>query len=180
MLGVTGVALLSACGSPADTKDAGNAPNSAPRPVPAGKGDPVRDRALSAEAELLKRYDATLALASVSADSGLTARLTAIRAEHAAHAAAIKQGYTPPSAPTPSAPSTPPGSPTPSASATTWSPPAPTDAKTALAALAGAEQDAASARTADILSADGATAMLLASIAASESGHAALLLGGAA
>jgi len=49
-----------------------------------------------------------------------------------------------------------------------------------VAALAGAEQDAASARTADIMAADGATAMLLASIAASESGHAALLLGGTA
>jgi|GEM_PF-3113212 hypothetical protein len=177
MLGVTGVALLSACGSPADTKDSGNPPNSVPKPVPAGKRDPVRDRALSAEAELLKRYDATLALASVSADSGLTAKLTAIRAEHAAHAEAIQQGYTPPSAPTPSSP---PGSPTPSASATTWSPQATTDAKTALAALAGAEQDAASARTADILGSDGAIAMLLASIAASESGHAALLLGGTA
>lgn len=177
MLGVTGVALLGACGSPARTKDSGNPPNTTPKPVPAGQADPVRDRALSAEADLLKRYDATLALASVSADSGLTARLTAIRAEHAAHAAAIKQGYTPPTSPTPSAP---PGSPTPSASATTWSPPATTDAKTALAALAGAEQDAASARTADILAADGATAMLLASIAASESGHAALLVGGTA
>jgi hypothetical protein len=182
MLGVTGVALLGACGSPADTKGSGNPPNTAPKPVPAGQADPVRDRALSAEADLLKRYDAALALASVSADSGLTAKLTAIRAEHAAHAAAMKQGYTPPPVPTrpAPAPSTPPGSPTPSTSATTWSPPAPTDAKTALAALAGAEQDAASARTADILAADGATAMLLASIAASESGHAALLLGGIA
>jgi hypothetical protein len=131
----------------------------------------VRDRALAAEADLLKRYDATLALPSVSADSGLTAKLMAIRAEHAAHADAMKQGYTPPSAPMPPAP-------TPSASATTWSPPTTTDAKTAVAALARAEQDAASARTADILAADGATAMLLASVAASESGHAALLLGG--
>ena len=173
MLGATGVALLGACGSPADTGDSGNPPNSTPKPVPAGQADPVRDRALSAEADLLKRYDATLALASVSADSGLTAKLTAIRAEHAAHAAAIKQGYTPPFASTHPAP-------TPSTSATTWSPPATTDARTALAALAGAEQDAASARTADVLGADGATAMLLASIAASESGHAALLLGGAA
>lgn len=178
MLAVTGVVLLGACGSPAESKSSGG---SAPKPVPAGHADPVRDRALAAEADLLRRYDATLALPSVVADSVLTARLTAIRAEHAAHAAAIKQGYTLPAAPTPSTP-TPPGSPkptpTPTASATAWSPPATTDAKTTMTALAGAEQDAASARTADILAADGATAMLLASIAASESGHAALLLGG--
>ena len=143
----------------------------------------MRDRVLAAEADLLARYDATLALPSVVADGVLTAKLTAIRAEHAAHVTAIKQGYTPPSAPTPSSGSaTPAPSPsTPSApGATTWSPSATTDAKTAVSVLAGAEQDAAGARTTDILAADGATAMLLASIAASESGHAALLLGGSA
>ena len=152
-----------------------------PQPVPAGQADPVLDRALSAETDLLKRYDATLALPSVAADSGLTAKLKAIRAEHAAHTAAIKQGYTPPT--TLPGSSAAPSSPSPSASATTPAPPAATDArdaKTAVAALPRAEQDAASARTADILAADGATAMLLASIAASESGHAALLLGSAA
>ena len=167
MLSVTGVALLGACDSPAETKTSGNSPA---KPVPAGQADPVRDRALSAEVDLLTRYDATLALPSVAADSALRAKLTAIRTEHAAHAAAIKQGYTPPPVSTPTA----------AASATTWSPPATMDAKTAVAALAGAEQSAASARTADILAADGPTAMLLASIAASESGHAALLLGGTA
>ena len=166
MLSVTGVALLGACDSPAETKTSGNSPA---KPVPAGQADPVRDRALSAEVDLLTRYDATLALPSVAADSALRAKLTAIRTEHAAHAAAIKQGYTPPPVSAPTA-----------ASATTWSPPATMDAKTAVAALAGAEQSAASARTADILAADGPTAMLLASIAASESGHAALLLGGTA
>ncbi|WP_049871853.1 hypothetical protein [Catenulispora acidiphila] len=149
----------------------------------------MRDRVLAAEADLLARYDATLALPSVTADSALTAKLTAIRAEHAAHVTAIKQGYTPPSTPTPSSgsatpapsPSTPSSPPTLSSpGATTWSPSATTDAKTAVSVLAGAEQDAAGARTTDILAADGATAMLLASIAASESGHAALLLGGSA
>jgi hypothetical protein len=49
-----------------------------------------------------------------------------------------------------------------------------------VSALVAAEQNASSARTADILATDGATAMLLASVAASESGHAALLLGGSA
>jgi hypothetical protein len=119
---------------------------------------------------LLAQYDSALALPSVAADSGLTAKLTAIRAEHAAHVAAIKDGYK--AAPTAS-PSAAGSSPSPSKSA-------PSDAKTAVAMLAKAEQDAASARTTDILATDGATAMLLASIAASESGHAALLLGGAA
>lgn len=177
MLTVAGVVLVGACGSPAENKSSGG---SASEPVPAGQADPVRDRALSAEADLLTRYDATLALPSVAADGDLTAKLKAIRAEHAAHAAAIKQGYTPPTTPTSTtAPATTP-TPTPSDSATTWSPLASTEAKTAVTALVGAEQDAASARTADILAADGATAMLLASIAASESGHAALLLGGTA
>lgn len=178
--GVTGVAFLGGCASPAGTNSSGSSPS---KPVPAGHQDPVRDRALAAEADLLSRYDATLALPSVAADSALMAKLTAIRAEHAAHVAAIKQGYTPPSTPKPS-----PGSatsatsaPSPAATgATTWSPSPTTDAKTAVSALVGAEQNAASARTADILTADGATAMLLASIAASESGHAALLLGGSA
>ncbi|MEZ0106862.1 hypothetical protein ABH920_000853 [Catenulispora sp. EB89] len=185
MLTATGVALLGACASPAGTKRSGASPA---KPVPAGQPDPARDRALSAEADLLTQYDAALALPAVAADSALTAKLTAIREEHASHAAAIKQGYTPPAAPTPSAPpttapsTTPPTTPptTPSGSATTASQTAPSDPKTAVAALAKAEQDAASARTSDILSADGDTAMLLASIAASESGHAALLLGGAA
>jgi hypothetical protein len=133
--------------------------------VPAGQPDPVRDRALAAESDLIARYDAALALPAVAADSVLSAKLRAIRGEHASHAAAIGAGYTPPSTPQPSAPS---------------STAAPVDAKTAMATLAKAEQDAASARTTDILSTDGATAMLLASVAAAEAGHAALLLGGTA
>lgn len=140
----------------------------------------MRDRAIAAEATLLAQYDTALALPSVTADSVLAAKLTAIRAEHAAHAAAIKQGYTPPSAPTPFAPPESSATAPASASTSATQPPATTDAKTAVAALAKAEQDEASARTADILAADGPTAMLLASVAASEAGHAALLLGGAA
>lgn len=121
----------------------------------------VRDRALAAETELLARYDAALALPDVVADSALKAKLTAIRAEHASHAAAIRGDSKTDPAPTDSSSS-------------------PADAKTAVTDLVKAEQDAASARTADILAADGDTAMLLASIAAAESGHAALLLGAAA
>lgn len=138
--------------------------------MPAGQPDPVRDRALAAESDLIARYDATLALPSVTADAVLSAKLRTIRAEHSSHAAAIGAGYTPPSTP-PS--STPP--PTPPADTVP-----PVDAKTTVATLAKAEQDAASARTTDILSTDAATAMLLASVAAAEAGHAALLLGGTA
>lgn len=173
MLGVTGVALLGACASPAETARSGGSPA---KPVPAGQPDPVRDRALAAEADLLARYDAALALPSVAADGGLMAKLKAIREEHVSHAAAIKENYTPPAAATPA----PPAATTPSGSATTWSPQPATDAKTVVASLVKAEQEAASARTSDILAADGDTAMLLASVAAAESGHAALLLGGAA
>ncbi|NUP51932.1 MAG: hypothetical protein HOW97_32125 [Catenulispora sp.] len=135
--------------------------------MPSAVTDAVRDRALAAETDLIARYDAALALPTVAADSALTAKLSAIRAEHGSHAAAIKDGYqagaSPTSAGAPAAPTT-----------------APPDAKSTVAALIKAEQDASAARTADILAADGATAMLLASVAAAESGHAALLLGGAA
>lgn len=132
-------------------------------PARTAQTDAARDRALAAEAALLARYDAVLALPAVATDSALTTKLTAIRAEHASHAAAIGDGYAASPAPT--------ASPSPTIPAS--------DLKSTLAALAKAEQDAASARTADVLAVDGATAMLLASVAASESGHAALLLGGA-
>lgn len=175
LITVTGVAFVGACAAPAEKGSPGGSPA---KPVPAGQPDPVRDRALAAEADLLKQYDAALALPSVAADKALTAKLTAIRAEHTSHAAAIKDGYTPPATPQPSASvsASAPAAPAP----TTGSPPATTDPKTMVATLVKAEQDAASARTADILTADGPTAMLLASVAASEAGHAALLLGGTA
>ncbi|MBS2532338.1 hypothetical protein KGQ20_06090 [Catenulispora sp. NF23] len=172
LLTVTGVALVGACAAPSDKTSPGSSPA---KPVPAGQPDPVRDRALAAESDLIARYDAALALPSVGADAVLSAKLRTIRAEHSSHAAAIGAGYTPP----PSTPSS-----TPLSSTPPPSPPAatvpPVDAKTTVATLAKAEQDAASARTTDILSTDAATAMLLASVAASEAGHAALLLGGTA
>ncbi|GAA2007809.1 hypothetical protein GCM10009838_87720 [Catenulispora subtropica] len=173
---LSGVTLAGACASP---KASGGSPDS---PARAARSDAARDRALAAEADLLARYDAALALPAVAADSALTAKLTAIRAEHASHAAAIRDGYQAGATP---APTGTPSSPAPSSSTNSPATPsgattAPPDAKSALAALIKAEQDAADARTADILAADGGTAMLLASVAASESGHAALLLGGAA
>lgn len=172
----SGVALASACGSPAES---GSSPASVPS-VPPAVTDAVRDRALAAEADLIARYDAALALPTVAADSALTGKLSAIRAEHGSHAAAIKDGYQAGASPTAASRSA-----TASATATPATPTstpttAPPDAKSTVAALIKAEQDASAARTADVLAADGATAMLLASVAAAESGHAALLLGGAA
>lgn len=172
---VSGVTLAGGCAAP---KKSGSSPQGPATPSPA-QIDAIRDRALAAEADLLARYDAALALPAVAADSTLTARLSAIRAEHASHAAAIRDGYagSPKSSPAPSGASS---SARPAAPTSPTSPAAPADVKSLVAALARAEQDAAGSRTADIVSADGSTAMLLASVAASESGHAALLLGGAA
>ena len=148
--------------------------------------DAARARAAAAEQELIARYDAALLLPEVRANQALVDRLTAVRGEHAAHLAALREG----SAPTP----------TPSGTATggwatrgvatmgattmgaTTSMPAtapPGDPKSAVAGLVKAEQDAADRLTADVMATEGHTAQLLASISASESGHAALLLGAA-
>ncbi|MFL6114584.1 MAG: hypothetical protein ACJ786_25005 [Catenulispora sp.] len=153
----TGVTALTSCAS-----DAKNGSSSG-SPAQTAQTDAARDRALAAEADLLARYDAALALPSVAADSALTMKLASIREEHLSHAAAIRDGYAASPAPTASPSPTIPGP----------------DSQSTIAALAKAEQDAASARTADILAAEGTTAMLLASVAASESGHIALLLGAA-
>jgi hypothetical protein len=192
VLSASAAAVTGACAASEPSGRSSRGPNRTAQTAPGAQTDAVRDRALAAEADLLARYDAALALPTVTTDSTLTARLTAIRAEHASHAAAIKDGYqtgavaTP--TPTTSSSTSPPPSP-PTSTSTSTSPPtpapsgpttAPPDAKSTVAALIKAEQDAAGARTADILAADGATAMLLASVAAAESGHAALLLGGAA
>ena len=148
-----------------------------PRPVESpsavrSASDLARDRAVSAERGLLALYDAALALPSVIAVPALSSQLSAVRAEHAAHLAAARQGYVtaPPASATPSA--SPSVSATPTASAA--------DAKTTVLGLVRAEQDASARLTDDVLIADGATAQVLASIAASEAGHAALLLGGTA
>ena len=159
MLAITGVAALGGCTS---HRDSGHSPQVT------AKSDAIRERTLAAEADLIARYDAALALPAITANPALVTQLQGIRAEHAAHAAAVREGYT-------GATHSP--SPTP-ATSTSSAPPAPTDAKTAVTSLVKAEQDAANALTTDVLAADGPTAQLLASIAASESGHAALLLGG--
>lgn len=189
MLAAPVLALASACG--------GN--SAAPHPAPArtSADDPARDRALAAEQDLIARYDAALKDPAVAADAALTARLTAIRGEHAEHLAAVDDGYgraaTLPASsaspfpgvssgetPHPSGPSSP-GVPGPTSLApTTDASAAATAVKTVVSALVKAEQDASSRLTADIMDRDGTTAQLFASIAASEAGHAALLLGGTA
>jgi hypothetical protein len=181
------LALASACGGG----------QSAPRRTPAqvAADDSARDRALAAERDLVARYDAALKDPSVAADPGLAARLTAIRAEHAEHLTAVGEGYAraaavlapdspgaSPSVKTPnpsSAASVPsPGTPGPTSLAPTTD--AATQVKDVVGSLVKAEQDASGRLTADIMDRDGRTAQLFASIAASEAGHAALLLGGAA
>lgn len=173
VLTVSGLTLAGGCASP-------EKPRSSSDRAQTAHSDAARDRAIAAEADLLARYDAALALPAVAADAALTAKLTAIRAEHASHAAAIKDGYVPSPAPTSSVSSAATSSASSSAPSGAPSSTPASDPKAAIAALIKAEQEAAGARTADILAADGGTAMLLASVAASESGHAALLLGSAA
>jgi hypothetical protein len=161
----------------------------------------ARARAATAETALIAQYDAALALPTVSGDQVLAARLTGVRAEHAAHLAALHEGGSTasgdaggsgtagsgasPSASSGSSSDASPSQPSTSASASPGAMPSssasstpPMDAKTAVAGLVKAEQDAASRLTSDVLAMDGPTALLLASISASESGHAALLLGG--
>lgn len=181
------LALASACGGG----------RSAPKRTPAqvAADDAARDRALAAEQALLAQYDTALKDPAVAADPALSARLTAIRAEHAEHLTAVGEGYAraaevlAPDSPTASpsvkapnvtsAPSV--GAPGPTSVAPTVDgSAAATETKTLVSALVKAEQEASGRLTADIMDRDGGTAQLFASIAASEAGHAALLLGVAA
>ena len=143
--------------------------------------DAARARAAAAEQELIARYDAALLLPEVRANQALVDRLTAVRGEHAAHLAALREGSAP--TPTPSGTATSglatSGAATSGATTSTAATAPPVDAKSAVAGLVKAEQDAADRLTADVMATEGHTAQLLASISASESGHAALLLGAA-
>jgi rubrerythrin len=148
-------------------------------PAQAAAADQARTHALAAEHELVGRYDAAALLPEVRANKALTDRLAGIRAEHAAHVAALREGMKGEPAGPPTRQSSPSGSPSPGTSLTTAPPTTapPMDTKTAVAALVKAEQDAADRLTADVLATEGHTAQLLASISAAESSHAALLLG---
>lgn len=124
------------------------------------KPDPdvaVVGRALAASADLAQRYQAT-----ITAFPDFASMLAPPAVEHAAHIAALDVSGPNPSPGTqaPSGPSGPPVPPVP-AEALDW--------------LAAAERASAAARVADLLSASPSVARLLASIAASQAAHAALL-----
>jgi hypothetical protein len=121
----------------------------------AAKPDPLRPL-LAGTLALRERYDATAAR-----HPDLAARLTPLRADHDAHAKALKAALAP------GAPTTSP-SPTPS-------PSVPASAADALAALVTAEQQAQQAAAKACLAAPAATATLLGAIAACRATHQAAL-----
>ncbi|MFI9719609.1 hypothetical protein ACIHFE_08120 [Streptomyces sp. NPDC052396] len=130
------------------------------RPGPADgrapDGSTLRARAARRSAELLGRYDATLA-----AHPALAPRLRPLRDQVARHVQALG---TPTAAPSASPATTPAASPT-----------APGDEKAALEALADAERRTTEAHTAALANAPGELARLLASIAAAGAAHTYLL-----
>ena len=123
----------------------------------------VVSRALAASQDLAKRYAAT-----VAAFPELAGVLGPLEIEHAAHIAALD------TTPTSAAPvaSSGTGSAPASTSSAASAPAIPSEA---LAALAAAERASAGARVADLLTCSPAVARLLASIAASQATHAAVL-----
>lgn len=152
-LGTAGLALVAGCtGTPP--------PRPRPSPTPTGPDPQLAD--LENEQALLAAYDATL-----RAHPKLADRLRPVRADHAAHAAALRRLLTPAggrrrtsASPTPPAPTV---------------SPVPADPAAALAALRTAEQSAYAARTRACLAAATDRAALLGSIAASEASHGVLL-----
>jgi hypothetical protein len=144
------------------------APGPEGRDGPRSDADLARDRAAAAERDLIAAYDTALAQPVVTATPALAAQLASVRTEHVEHLVAIGQAYAVP----------PPSSASPTGGAPTSTSAPMNDAKSAVGALVKAEQDSSTRLTADVMALDGITAQLLASIAAAEAGHAALLLGG--
>jgi hypothetical protein len=156
-LAIAPAGLAAACtGTPAAGPTATGPISSAPPP------DPLADH-LTAERRLLGSYQATIARYPA-----LAKRLAPLRDDHRAHVTALEQalGLAPTATPTASA------SPTPQV---TDIPPVPAAAAAALVALRNAEHAAAAERAAACLTATDTAAPLLASIAACESSHEALL-----
>jgi len=126
---------------------------------------------LADERRLVAAYDAT-----VARYPALRGRLAAVRADHAAHAAALVTALGP-AAPTPDATAAGSAAPTagatatPAATATPGATAVPGTATAALAALRAAERAAASARGTVALTAPADRARLLAGISACESSH---------
>lgn len=137
-----GLAVLTAC----------HGGRSTPVPLPSPPTDPdapLRRRAVAAEVRLLAAYDAAQLRHPV-----LRRTLVPLRAEHAAHLAALG-GAAPGPSRAPARPAA--------------------DAGAALRGLIAAERAAALARAGDCLAGSPALAALLASIGASEASHAVLL-----
>lgn len=120
----------------------------------------LRERVAREVSELSSAYDAVLARFPEAADE-----LATLAAEHAAHVAALR-GPQPSVSPAPSTASTPPSPPPASV---------PSTVAEARVALAAAERAASERRTRQAVTAPARTARLLASIAACEATHAALL-----
>lgn len=123
-----------------------------PRPAARTPDDALREAAVARERELVAAY--TLALQALPQHSPL---LAALLGDHSAHLARL----VPAPAPTPTASATPPT--------------APTSPKPSLRALALLERDAARAHATAVVAASRELAAVLASLAACEASHAAVL-----
>ena len=127
-----------------------------PRPAPVDPDVALRAAAVARERALLAGYDALTTSSPTLAGTGtLSARVAAVRAEHAAHLAALL------AAPSPSASL--PSSPSPS--------PAVSPVASSLPGLVRAERATAQQHAAAALAASRPLAQLLASLAASEAAH---------
>ncbi|HEY7104354.1 MAG TPA: ferritin-like domain-containing protein [Mycobacteriales bacterium] len=145
---------------------------SSPAPTTPAPPDPLLAE-LTDERRLIAAYDAT-----VARHPALRARLTAVRDEHAAHAAALVTALGPAAPPSPTTPAAS-ASPTVSLSTGVESSGSgsrvPATPAAAVAALRAAERAAASARGTVALTAPPDRARLLAGISASEASHVAVL-----
>ena len=142
---------------------------SSPAPTSPAPPDPLLAE-LADERTLIAAYDATMAR-----HPALRARLSAVRADHAAHAAALVTALGPAAPPSPAPSGTSPSSTGTASSATASSSPVPGTAVAAVAALRAAERAAASGRGTIALTAPPDRARLLAGISASEASHVAVL-----
>jgi len=146
-----------------------------PRP-PEPPPDPdtvLRDRIVADKRALLASYDAT-----ARRHPGLGKRLAPLRADHAAHMAALGAPEPTSTGPATPGPATPTGS-APGAGAT--APAVPAAPRAAVRALVAAEAAAAALRVRDCVAANSPDlARLLAAIGGCEAAHAALLRGGSA
>jgi hypothetical protein len=150
---------------------------SSPAPTSPAPPDPLLAE-LADERSLIAAYDATIAR-----HPALRARLSAVRDDHAAHAAALVTALGAAAPPSPTEPPSSDGSPGPTPSGTvapgTGAVPetsaVPRTVAGAVAVLRAAERSAASARGTVALTAPADRARLLAGISASEASHLAVL-----